>query len=253
MIKKKHIINALSIKIGIGLFLFILALPYIHEKMLFKYVSPSVIRIVSPSNYNSGGTGFQVKAPSGITYTVTNRHVCSLQEDGFMAAKTTDEGGVITLLKVIKISKKTDLCLLEGIPGFSGLRVAGSAGPDDDIATIGHPLLEHVTMTRGTITNKQEIEMIGAVNLTDKECAEEYGGKNIKLPPIVQFFLGVERACIIKVQTYRTTATIFPGNSGSPLVNIFGNVTGVMFAAKDGQNWGYAVTLEDLKEFLEGK
>lgn len=252
IVKSRIFGYAIALKLGIILIVAVMALPYIHERLLFKSVSRSVMRIVVPSNHASGGTGFQLQV-GDKQYTVTNRHVCELNEDGFMVAKLNDEGSLIAYLPIIRISKKTDLCLLAGIAGTPALKLAGSAGEGDEIASVGHPMLQHVTLTRGKITNTEVLEMLGAVNIPAAKCTDEYGGRTEEAPLMIQIFTGIKTGCIIKIKTYRTTATIFGGNSGSPLVNIFGRVEGVLFAAMEGQNWGYSVILEDLKDFLDGK
>lgn len=55
---------------------------------------------------------------------------------------------------------------------------------------------------------------------------------------------------VITKGAYMTSVEIFPGNSGSPVVDYWGRVIGVAFAADGRDNKGDLVSLEDLKDFL---
>ena len=66
-----------------------------------------------------------------------------------------------------------------------------------------------------------------------------------------QAIYGIEFACIRKYRSYSTTAVAYPGNSGSPVVNRYGNVIGVLFAGSSQQERdNYVVPLAELKRVL---
>lgn len=230
----------------------ILMAPFLHEAYLYQNTSNAVVRIVKPSNHRLGGTGFQVKAKSGTQYTITNRHVCALAENGYVEARMNDEDSRYVRLPILEVSTNTDLCILPALTGDSALSVGSGLGIGDSVYVVGHPLLEHVSITKGKATNFQIIELIVGENIAKEICEEKYSGKFIDLSgSLFDILMGMQSVCVAPVKSLRTTAPTFPGNSGSPLINAYGNVVGVIFAGNNIINWGYAVPLSDLKAFLE--
>ena len=55
---------------------------------------------------------------------------------------------------------------------------------------------------------------------------------------------------VITKDAHSTSAVIYGGNSGSPVVDFFGNVVGVAFAANNSDNYGEIISLHDLKNFI---
>ncbi len=58
--------------------------------------------------------------------------------------------------------------------------------------------------------------------------------------------------CYEQDQAYVTTLQVYGGASGSPVVNVDGEVVGVVYAGGDG-TWGYVVVLADVKALLKGR
>lgn len=166
--------------------------------------------VVMLGGAHTGGTGFVVRAPSGQTYILTNRHVC--QDVMYIDNQT-----YLMPAKIIEVSQTTDLCLIEA-PGLLyglGLNIA-EAEPEafDPIHIIGWGMLMGLTLTDGTWVGR--------------------------LPEV----LGVKHPAY-------ATASILPGNSGSPVLNDQGEVVGVAYASGDViDNRAFIVPLEDIQEFL---
>lgn len=220
--------------------------PQMHQRWLNGKVGDNVRRIIvkTERGYN-GGTGFQITAPSGNTYFLTNRHVCGITEDDTLPVELEDGRSVI--VRKLEVSKTTDLCLTTSVGTAPGLELAGDYEVGQDIAVVGHPRLEAKTPTRGIITNKQTIELYQDVK-SEEECTDKYTGS---VKEILAWGLFPVKVCSTMIKSYRTTAIIYGGNSGSPVVNFWGNVVGIVFAADNVMNLGYAVPLEDIKEFLK--
>jgi hypothetical protein len=169
------------------------------------------------------GTGFVIGKKG---YVLTNAHVVK----GFKYLKGEMEGKEFALTQV-KIDEEADLALLK-MEGNApdGLRLRGGSGPKpgDSVVAIGFPL-------RGLLSIEPTVTT-GAVSALA-------GIKNDKR--FLQF-----------------TAPVQPGNSGGPLLDQSGNVIGVVslklnaLAVADvtgdiPQNVNFALTLEQIKPFLE--
>lgn len=219
--------------------LFIFRAEDIHRSFIRKYVGSRVYQLRIPGG---GGTGFAVKAPSGKTYILTNDHICSPAKNSFVFIKF----GMFNLRsEIVARSPKTDLCLVTAPLYEVGLDLASEL-PDlgDPVVAVGHPALDLLT-----VSNKGEIiSVIDTVLSSEAENEKECDLTNPK-------FRLVEREgtkyCILHVPSaYSTSVLVKSGNSGSPLVNFYGEVVGVV-AGMDRYNWALAVSLDDIKEFLE--
>jgi len=237
---KKLLKIKLSVLAGIAAVALILGLaleaPVIHSSFIRNYVGSQVVMLTNKAG-NSGGTGFAVQAPSGDVYTLTNAHVCRI-EGGLYA----NVGNRRLKLKILEISDVADLCLLDGIKGMRGLDLASSVGIGEEMGLVGHPKLMPLTLSRG--------ELIGyakaLVMVEAGQCSE-----GLEPPSYITVETMFGFACILDVTAGFTNVIALPGNSGSPVVNIFGNVVGVLFAADSQANWGIIVPLSQVKAFLK--
>ena len=211
----------------------VLNAPQFHRNFLRNKVGSEVVMLVGNQ---SGGTGFAVQTPKGKTYTLTNRHICEIAQNGVLLA---NPGGLPLPVRVLKISKKSDLCLVENVPDKQGLRLASnSLQAGEEFAIVGHPMLLPLTLSRGELISYQEIEMPTKV---DQECDSDE--RQVE----TMFFT----VCLKKYRAGMTNAVALGGNSGSPVVNFSGDVVGVLFAGFNDSNWGIIVPLEEIKEFLK--
>lgn len=244
-----------------------LKLPEMHNKYLHTAVGKKVY-MIRDSERSGGGTGFAVNAPSGQNYILTNDHVCEVSKDGVTVLVTSDEGSMRR--RIVSHDENSDLCLIEGMPGVEGLSVAGSSPSLGDIMTVvGHPRLMPTHASSGELTGSEDVSILMAPisfihPMTGQEVfiGPEEGGMapgqcqlNKHSQELVDvdlmFFVIKVKFCVMTVKdAYITSIIIHPGNSGSPMVNFWGNVEGVAFAS-DGTNWGRIVPLQDIKAFLK--
>jgi len=238
--------------------------PEIYGKYLRNKVGEKTYMIKGHPTKGGGGTGFAVQAPSGVSYIVTNSHVCEgvkgMTADKNSVYVVNNEGAM--LRKIIVISDESDLCLIEGLPDVDGLKVSGSEpGLGEFVTVVGHPHLRPLSISRSEIVGVQDVEILGyfmksgnAVQdlLTQAEDGKCDMPKNKIIEADVESFIGpmhLKICLIITKAAYMSTAVIYPGNSGSPVVNWVGRVIGVAFAS-DSTNWAYIVSLNDLNDFL---
>ena len=145
-------------------------------------------------------------------YILTNRHVCGNKSNLHL---NTDRG----IRKIISRYDKHDLCVLES-KVKKGLRLATYAPAElDRIILVGHP--------RGFKTVIQEGRVISLA---------EYSYTH----PIGYY------------TSYRIGAFAYGGNSGSPVVTIWGTVVGVLFSVSDRYpGHPSVVPWYEIKEFME--
>jgi S1-C subfamily serine protease len=197
--------------------------PELHNHYLRWNVGESVVKVVSPQTDESGGTGFAVKGASGEDYIMTNRHVCGVGTAGLVKIKFHD--GTFLYKRIKHIDKVHDLCLIEGVKGLKPLDIGKDLGVGEFLYVVGHPALRPLTVSSGEYIGREDIELAAEV-----ETREACSGRVLELPPIYRFIYGVEFLCLLKYESMVTTAVIYGGNSGSPVVNRWGQLIGVAFA-----------------------
>lgn len=214
-------------------------LPQVHEQYLIQVLSPSVVKITAVNNHNTGGTGFQLETPAGPKI-ITNAHVCEVSDNGVVLLHA---GGPRKIAKIIKVDEVADLCMIEAIGDIPALRLGSPASTRQEIAVLGHPLLQPQTFSKGKVLSKKLIEIpIGyaSANRSCEKYPQAYPKESFSGTLCYRGFIGV-----------LTSAVLYPGSSGSPVVNIWGNVVGVVFAGNSISNYGTYVPYEELKRFIQ--
>jgi len=237
--------------------------PKVHGLLVRKYVGSKVVMLtnVNPSKLQrgqgfGGGTGYHIKAPSGKTYIMTNRHVCEMMPENEIFVNSPS--GAVYAKKIIERDTNTDLCLVEGLDGVSGLDLSsGRLSYGQTVAAIGHPELLPVTMTMGEVIGPESVNIgLGIIgrDLTQEACLK-YNNRNIQTYGLGQggLLLGMVEVCTEHVNAIVTTVPIYHGSSGSPVVNFWGKVVGTMFAIGEEGFWGRFVTATSIKDLLKGR
>lgn len=252
----------------------IFSAPYLHKKYIIHQVGNRVVKLLGGRGM---GTGFHVQAPSGKTYIVSNHHVCRLAQNDYMSAVSQD---VVTPVKVLERSKKTDLCILEPSKLIKGLSLASNYYSNQEVAAIGHPSNMQLTFTRGGLIGSSKVTMMWGIiglDLNAEDCegpmfsqapiesllfqgSQKYQRDKYEFLPyylfnkdnrLVQSKTKKASVCLVTLDTVTTNVQVLGGNSGSPVVDIFGNVAGVVFARYSEAAWGAIIPLSNLKKFIE--
>jgi S1-C subfamily serine protease len=265
----KSAMNVVTSTLCIGLLMFTAArLPQTHTLFL-RYTVGSKVYKIQAELRGGGGTGFQVKAPSGTNYVMTNSHVCQAVEaydapENKGTALLVDDYGNWVRRRIVAVSDQSDLCLIEGAPGVEGLSLGSEPGLGETMTVVGHPHLKPITLSSGDITGREDVTMLDYVMSVDNNPAiaamvkTNPDGKcnmpknQIDIIPIPSEYGGgtVKTCSIVTAGAYSTSIVIYPGNSGSPMVDWYGNVVGVAFAADSSDNYGVVVSLDDIQNFI---
>ncbi len=167
--------------------------------------------IVQIATPYSKGTGFYL-SPYNII--VTNEHVVRDNREVVIEGKSFTR----QLTPVLFLDEKYDLAFLAA-PENTNLpevEIGGQSGINegDKVLAVGHPLGLSFTFTQGIISNK----------------AQEAG----------------------TVSYIQHDAALNPGNSGGPLIDSEGRIIGVnTFVIKDGQNIGFSLPVNYLRQTIE--
>lgn len=180
---------------------------YLKHRYLYAVTNSHVYKVRTPDGTASA---FHVEYKDKV-YLVTNRHVCTSKKIVWKSVTVRDKKIEIPIIeqvdleeviigansvKVIHINKKGyDLCLLEPFEA-SGLSI-GKARYLEPLFSTGHP--------HGLPHLMKELHFIG------QDCDPMYKG------------ITCNRVYIADKSTYG-------GTSGSPIVDIFGNAVGVVYA-----------------------
>jgi S1-C subfamily serine protease len=240
--------NPLKNTIVLGAALFIsLSADGLHTQYLESKVGDNTVFIRSPegAHLQGSGTAFEMKAPSGKVYTITNAHVCGLQKDGNVMLFEKHNSKRLVPKRVLEVYEENDLCIVEGLEGYEGLSMGSETTIGQTVWSLGFPLGEALNISKG------RVKSFGISEIADMDTKpEDCKGKRRHLESIDMFFF-TQLICVIDRDSVQTDMVIYPGNSGSPMVDYFGRVVGVVFASNTRTNWGSVVPLKDLQQLLK--
>lgn len=248
-----------------------------HQRYIYSWQGQQVVRIINERG-SSGGTGFVLKH-KGDRFIMTNKHVCAMQSDKFYL----ESGGEPEPLKIIASDFSHDLCLAEYDGELSGLSLSWfNPSVHTKTYVVGHPGLRNLTFWEGRYVGDafvnvmfscpKDMEEAGLLyiemrlmelerqvlksELLNQDVSDdvimEIDALNSALlsMALAKAFSG-SSVCAVSNTSMHMSAVAYPGNSGSPVINDLGQVTGVLFAgSRSEEHVSFAVPLETIKEFL---
>lgn len=187
-------------------------------------------------------SGEQVHAPSGADYILTAAH-CSILADKYGKITVKTEDGRTLTRRIVAEDAKSDLLLLEGLPNLRGLSIASVSIRKQSVRTFTHGRGFELYQTEGALFGYQRI----VIKMEEELCSlgmSKYHYQDMRDP----YFGSIEKVCVMDTIDMGTTALIVPGSSGGPVVNLYGDLVGVV-SAGDG-TFGFLVSLKDIKAFV---
>lgn len=207
----------------------IITIPSLHTQYLFNKVAKKSFK---PFMGNGSGSSFLIKNDAGKTITLTNYHVCRglafFENQKLYVNMASSLTGKVSKRQVLAMSILSDVCALTSENGEEGLSMASGYSPLEQVYVVGHPLGHPIQLASGHIISKFETHVI-------------------QLVPVAFFFLPIP--VLYNALLINTHAA--PGNSGSAVVNRFGNVVGILFAGDSRVDYqSFIIPLEQVKKFV---
>ena len=191
----KTIVNSLLITITL------LLSPVLSDRIIESYykemIYTKVVPLTSRGRRYCSASNIQYK---NKVYLVTNRHCCQRGKRGFA---TYLETSFNQKHEVLKVSDKHDICIASSIRQ-RGLLVSTNYNLGDEVKVIGYPRGLNKTIRKGYIF---DISYASFNWLPRKNTAYKY---------------------------IYASSIMYPGNSGSPIVDRLGRVVGIVFAGMRG-------------------
>lgn len=171
------------------------------------------------------------------SYVVSAAHCRGLEESGHIKAE-----GLLgkEILEVIAEDENSDLLIMES-PRAGGIELADGWEFNEKVFSITHGQGLMAYRTDGELLN---VDLVDIPVSQAHEC--RVGGKySIKK---FQGFLGPVRLCVMSFWAIWSTAKVVPGSSGGAIVNMDGELVGIV-SATDG-NFSILAKLEYIKRAL---
>ena len=189
-------------------------------------------------------------------YVLTAAHCLDLADpDGNIVA--IDYSGKEQILKVVVESPFTDLLLLSPFKGLGGLDIANKSYIFDKIRVFGYPHNHQLAKSEGellelvnggflkSIKEKKDVSDLKSFCNTDMPKFKLRETKLEVFGHIFELLL-----CVTEMPYQVHTAHTYPGNSGGPIVNVWGSLVGVVSAGDKDFAFNYSIPLEDILAFL---
>lgn len=207
---------------------------------VFSKTKRATVKVTNMAG-NSGGTGIIMKSTESISYILTNAHVCRVAKKGGRIVTTF---GVVKQVQKIKESKVHDLCLVSVVGNLEVNTDLAKRPPklDQKIIVSGHPFLLPHTYRPGHLSSPMIIKLVVDV----RKCTEAERKKE----NIMCAFMGMPM--LKEYEAQAISSMIAPGNSGSGVYNVFGDLVGVVFAGRTrGFGNGIIVPYSYVRNFLK--
>lgn len=200
-------------------------------------------RVVMLMGDQGGCSGIEITVPSNNHYILTARHCKGISSTDAMTA--TLENGRTKLVRIVDISKETDLMLLTPADGRS-ITVAEKVDLYEHVHTLTHGGMQPTYRTDGEMLKPNDLEfpVFEIQSADDLNKCMSVKGQHVSS---MMFF----QICVSSIRLNMTTAMVIPGSSGGPVLNANGELVGIVSGTTGF--FSAIVPLEDIHAFLADK
>ena len=193
-------------------------------KITINYVVEDKITLASVQK-TYYATGFSIAATDVVSYVLTNQHVCSMR--GNAEYTLTLRSGAKVRATFVRADSLADICLLKANAVIPPLPLAKhNATQGDKVITMGGPDGVYPLIVDGFISGYYDMHM--------RQDDDDDGEFEVHF-----------RAQVMSVPVYH-------GSSGSPVLNMDGEVVGIVFAVRgEKEHISFMVPLSEIQRFLD--
>lgn len=220
----------------------ILAFMLIHRGMVIKASDSYVRQRVFQLRGEKGAcTGVQVKAPSGMVYMLTAGH-CMAILGADHSAMSTDEDGTQKRVFMMDIDEDMDLMLMSPATTAS-IDIARNVHYHESIHTLTHGLTMPTYRTDGEVLQEQDVDVAyKSITTLEQLMACER-------PALT----GEGVVCVKTLSEQMTSAQVYPGSSGGPVLDASGDLVGIVSIGSTNTIFSGMVPLHLIHDFIRAR
>lgn len=170
-------------------------------------------------------TGFSIDTDGKVSYILTNQHVCSMHSAAIYTL--TLQSGEKVKATFVRVDDFADICLLKTPYAILPLHLSQSnAGQGERVISIGNPDGVYPIVVEGQVSGYFNIHM-----KTDAEDDNQFD---------------------VNFRSQIMSTPIYPGASGSPVMNTKGEVVGIVFAVRgEKEHISFMVPISEVWRFID--
>lgn len=216
-----------------------------YEKTTDKYVRNRTLLLHSE---HGGCTGVKVTAPSGKHYILTASHCLEIMTPPYMQVR--DEQGVDHDVRAIQDDPDHDLLLLESYDD-QGVDVAKIVHRHEHIHAITHGAMMPSFRTDGEVLTTMPLDVVLFQIESDADNQKCLAGRRQRVEDA--FPLSFYPLCIKNLVLTENMLIIWPGSSGGPVLNAWGELVGIVSVGGEMPGMSGMVPLSYIKQLLKNR